>query len=199
MFDRLSDSARQVVARAEREARALGHGYVGTEHLLLGLLLEHDSPPANVLRNAGITHEQVRDAVESLIGRGTAVPDDAAALRSIGIDLEVVRATVEAAFGPGALEPLTTPTRRLQRVRRRCGYGAPRAGDHIPLTPRTKKVLELALRESLSLRQAHIGSEHILLGLLREGEGVAAAVLVQHGVPLAGLRHRVLAALGKVA
>ncbi len=204
MFERFTDSARRVVAAAQDEARALGHGYIGTEHVLLGLLRQNDSVGGRVLHGAGVDHDHVRAGVQSIVGRGTAVPDDDAALRAIGIDLEAVRATVEEAFGPGALELVTTPRRRPRRrrrraLRRRCGYGAPVRGGHIPFTPRSKKVLELALRESLSLRHRYIGTEHILLGLLREGGGLAAAILVQQGLSLADLRHRVLAALGKVA
>jgi ATP-dependent Clp protease ATP-binding subunit ClpA len=200
VFERFTDRARRAVRNAQEEARALGHGWIGTEHLLLGLLREEDGIAAGALASLGVTHEGVRANLDSVVGRGTAPSDDAEALRAIGIDLDAVRASVEQAFGPGALERARTPRRprRRARRRRRCGYGAV-PGGHIPFTPRSKKVLELALRQSLRLRHRYIGTEHILLALLDEGEGLAAAILAKKGVSLPELRRRVLAALGKVA
>jgi hypothetical protein len=128
MFERFTDRARRVVVLAQEEARLLNHDYIGTEHILLGLI-----------------HE----------GEGVA----ARALESLGISLEAVRAQVEEIIGQGA----TAPT------------------GHIPFTPRAKKVLELSLREALELGHNYIGTEHILLGLLREGQGVGAQVLVELG------------------
>jgi ATP-dependent Clp protease ATP-binding subunit ClpA len=203
VFERFTDRARRAVTASQEEARSLGHGYIGTEHLLLGLLREEDGIAARVLKSVGVSHDGVRADLESVVGRGTAPTDDAEALRAIGIDLDAVRASVERAFGPGALERAPTPrrprpgARRRARRRRRCGYAVP--GGHIPFTPRSKKVLELALRESLRLRHGYIGTEHILLALVDEGEGLAAAILVKKGVSLPQLRRRVLAALGKVA
>lgn len=197
MFERFTDRARRVVANAQEEARSLGHGWIGTEHLLLGLLGEDDGIAARVLAAAGVTHEAVRADVDAIVGRGTTPSDDAEALRAIGIDLEAVRETVEQAFGPGALDRVATPRRR--RSRARCGYRAPVPGGHIPLTPRSKKVLEVALRQSLRLQHGYIGTEHILLGLLTEGQGLAVAILERKGIALPDLRRRVLDALGKVA
>jgi ATP-dependent Clp protease ATP-binding subunit ClpA len=199
MFERFTDPARGAVKNAQEEARGLGQGYVGTEHLLLALLRE-GGIAARVLTGAGVTHAAVRASIDATVGRGTAPSDDAEALRSIGIDLDAVRATVEHAFGPGALERARPRRRRLRGARRRraCGYGTVRNGS-IAFTPRCKKVLELALRESLRLGHGYIGTEHILLGLLREGEGLAVAILVRKGVALPDLRRRVLDALGKVA
>jgi ATP-dependent Clp protease ATP-binding subunit ClpC len=139
MFERFTDRARRVVVLAQEEARMLNHNYIGTEHILLGLI-----------------HE----------GEGVA----AKALESLGIALEGVRAQVEEIIGQGQQSP----------------------SGHIPFTPRAKKVLELSLREALQLGHNYIGTEHILLGLIREGEGVAAQVLVKLGADLNRVRQQVL-------
>lgn len=143
VFERFTDRARRVVVLAQEEARLLNHNYIGTEHLLLGLL-----------------HE----------GEGVA----AQALGSLDIDLYAVRARVEAIIGEGAQSP----------------------SGHIPFTPRAKKILECALREALHLGHNWIGTEHLLLGLLREGEGVGAQVLVEMGADLQRVRERVVGILG---
>jgi ATP-dependent Clp protease ATP-binding subunit ClpA len=142
MFERFTDRARRVVVLAQEEARLLNHNYVGTEHLLLGLI-----------------HE----------GQGEA----AKALELLGIRLEAVRAQVEEIVGRGQMAPTA----------------------HIPFTPRAKKVLELSLREAKQLGHNYIGTEHILLGLLREGEGVAAHVLVKLGADLSRARGQVIGLL----
>ncbi len=139
MFERFTDRARRVVVLAQEEARMLNHNYIGTEHILLGLI-----------------HE----------GEGVA----AKALESLGISLEAVRAQVEEIIGQGQQAP----------------------SGHIPFTPRAKKVLELSLREALQLGHNYIGTEHILLGLIREGEGVAAQVLVKLGADLNRVRQQVI-------
>src|SRR5499426_3486177 len=139
MFERFTDRARRVVVLAQEEARLLNHNYIGTEHILLGLI-----------------HE----------GEGVA----AKALESLGISLEAVRAQVEEIIGHGGQAP----------------------SGHIPFTPRAKKVLELSLREALQLGHNYIGTEHILLGLIREGEGVAAQVLVKLGADLSRVRQQVI-------
>jgi ATP-dependent Clp protease ATP-binding subunit ClpC len=139
MFERFTDRARRVVVLAQEEARMLNHNYIGTEHLLLGLI-----------------HE----------GQGVA----ATALESLGVSLEAVRAQVEEIIGQGQEAP----------------------SGHIPFTPRAKKVLELSLRESRQLGHDYIGTEHILLGLLREGEGVASQVLVRLGADLNRVRQQVI-------
>jgi prophage maintenance system killer protein len=139
LFQRFTDRARRAVHLAQEEARLLRHNYVGTEHLLLGLLYE---------------------------GEGIA----AQALGSLGISLQAVRAQVEQIIGHGP----TTPT------------------GHIPFTPRAKKALELSLREALQLGHNYIGTEHLLLGLIREGEGVAAQVLARFDADHARLREQVL-------
>ena len=139
MFERFTDRARRVVVLAQEEARLLNHNYIGTEHILLGLI-----------------HE----------GEGVA----AKALESLGISLEAVRIQVEEIIGQGHQSP----------------------SGHIPFTPRAKKVLELSLREALQLGHNYIGTEHILLGLIREGEGVAAQVLVKLGADLSRVRQQVI-------
>jgi ATP-dependent Clp protease ATP-binding subunit ClpA len=139
MFEQFTDRARRVVVLGQEEARLLNHNYIGSEHLLLGLI-----------------HE----------GEGIA----ALALESLGISLEAVRAQVEEIIGQGQSAPV----------------------GHIPFTPRAKKVLELSLREALQLGHNYIGTEHILLGLIREGQGVAAKVLVKLGADLPRVRQQVI-------
>jgi ATP-dependent Clp protease ATP-binding subunit ClpA len=139
MFERFTDRARQTVVLAQEEARDLAHDFIGTEHLLLGLLRESEGTAAVALRLLGVELAGTRAAVAELIGRGTESP----------------------------------------------------AGN-IPFTPRSKKVLELSLREALALGHNYIGTEHILLGLVREGEGVGAQVLVQQGAMLPLVRATVL-------
>ncbi len=212
MFERFTDRARHVVVLAQDEARTQGHGYTGTEHLLLALMREEDGVAARVLADAGVSATEVRAAVLYIVGTGglgasdLLGPSDADALRAIGIDVDSIRERVEASFGPGALE-LADRSRgrqrgRFRRPRRRgvpCSGSILPVGRHIPFTPRSKKVLELSLREAIHLRHNYIGTEHILLGLLREGEGLAALVLSRHGLSLDDLRRRVLTAIGKVA
>jgi Clp amino terminal domain, pathogenicity island component/ClpX C4-type zinc finger len=139
VFERFTDQARRVVVLAQEESRLLNHNYIGTEHLLLGLIHEGEGVAALTLESLGISLVHVRAQVEEIIGRG----------------------------------------------------GTPPSG-HIPFTPRAKKVLELSLREALQLGHDYIGSEHILLGLIREGEGVAAQVLVRLGAELPFVRQRVV-------
>ncbi len=139
MFERFTDRARRVVVLAQEEARALDHGYIGTEHLLLGLIHEGEGVAAKALTALGINLDAVRDGVKTVIGRGQHPP-----------------------------------------------------AGHIPFTPRAKKVLELSLRESTQLGHNYIGTEHILLGLVREGEGVAAQVLVNLGADLSRVRQQVI-------
>jgi len=188
MFERFTQAARQVVVGAQAEARALHHGHIGTEHLLLGLL-DAGGAAAAALAEAGLTPESVRAAIQRLVAARSLGEQDADALRQIGIDLDAVRAKVEESFGPGALQS------SVGGKRRRRGPGA----GHIPFTPRAKKVLELSLREALRLKHNTIGSEHILLGLLREGGGLAIKVLTTQGVSANVLRDRVLAAIDVAA
>jgi ATP-dependent Clp protease ATP-binding subunit ClpA len=186
MFERFTDRARQVAVGAQTEARRLGHGWVGTEHLLLGLL-QGDGIAARVLGGLGVTAAAVEREVLAEVGRGPLGAGDAEALGAIGIDLDEVRRRVEASFGPGALH--WRPGRRHQPRR------PPMLGGHIPFSPRAKKVLELSLREALALKHNYIGTEHILLGLVREGEGLAMLVLTRLGAGPDAIRARVLDAL----
>jgi ATP-dependent Clp protease ATP-binding subunit ClpC len=139
LFQRFSDRARRVVVLAQEEARMLNHNYIGTEHLLLGLIQEGEGVAAKALESMNISLEAVRNQVEEIIGRGSSAPT-----------------------------------------------------GHIPFTPRAKKVLELSLREALQLGHNYIGTEHILLGLIREGEGVAAQVLTKLGADLDRVRNQVV-------
>ncbi len=189
MFERFTSGARAVVELAQQEARTAGHGYAGTEHLLLGLL-GAEGVAEGVLGDAGVTAEAVRAEIGRLVGDSLVTGPDAEALRAIGIEVAEVRARVEESFGPGALE--------RARFGGRCRSRRPLSG-HVPFSPRAKKVLELSLREAIRLHHDYIGTEHILLGLLREGEGLAARILADSDVRSDDLRHSVLAALGKVA
>ena len=178
MFERFTQDARLVVVDAQEEATRLHHGQIGTEHLLLALL-RRDTPTAAVLLRHGLTREAVAESVVGYVGSGDL---DAEALTALGIDLDAVRSTVEASFGPGALD--------AEGPRQ----GSGRAG-HLPFTPRAKKVLELSLREALALKHKAISDGHITLGLLREGEGLAAKVLHDLGIDLVDLRRDITAAL----
>jgi ATP-dependent Clp protease ATP-binding subunit ClpA len=184
MFERFTDRARKAVTDAQVAARGLGHNYIGTEHLLLALL-EGDGIAAQVLSGLGVTPAAIQREVLAEVGRGPLKPGDAEALGAIGIDLDEVQRRIEASFGPGALQ--WRPCRGARRP-------TPFAG-HIPFTPRAKKALELSLREALALKHKHIGTEHLLLGLVREGEGLAMLALTRLGAGPQLIRARVLDAL----
>jgi ATP-dependent Clp protease ATP-binding subunit ClpC len=139
MFERFTDRARRVVVLAQEEARMLNHNYIGTEHILLGLIHEGEGVAAKALEFLGVSLNGVREQVQEIIGQGQQAPS-----------------------------------------------------GHIPFTPRAKKVLELSLREALQLGHNYIGTEHILLGLIREGEGVATQVLVKLGADLNRVRQQVI-------
>ncbi|MEV0714234.1 Clp protease N-terminal domain-containing protein [Asanoa sp. NPDC050611] len=201
MFERFTDRARAVVKGAVAESRTLRHDKVGTEHLLLAMLDEERESgggiAGRVLRDAGVTAADIRARIESHVGQGPrSLGDaDAEALRQIGIDLEAVRRKVEEAFGEGALSrpPARPHSRGLFGFRRRRYYAAG------PFSPRAKKVLELSLREAIRLKHKHIGTEHVLLGLLREGEGLGVMVLAESGVEVDDLRRRVIEELRAAA
>jgi len=143
-FELFTDRARRVVVLAQEEARLLNHNYIGTEHILLGLV--HESLAAKALELLGISLEKVRQQVEEVIGAAQSPPS-----------------------------------------------------DHVPFTPRAKKVLELSLREAFQLGHNYIGSQHILLGLIREGEGVAAQVLLELGADLGRVRQQVIQLLSGIS
>ena len=182
MFERFTNGARNVVMAAQQEARRLGHDCIGTEHVLLGLL-RGEGIAASALAELGVAADAVEREVLAFVRPGPFGAADAEALGTIGIDLEEVRRRLEASFGPGALR---------WRPGRRGGRRGPLPGAHIPFSPRAKKVLELSLREALRLEHNYIGTEHILLGLVREGEGLAAMVLTRLGADLGAVRARVL-------
>ncbi len=177
MFERFTDDARQAVVVAQEEARSLRHAHLGTEHLLLGLAGGEASASARILRAFEIDAGRVRASILRLVGDDDGVLGlDAEALGSLGIDLDEVRERIEETFGPGALDQ---PVRR-NRSRRRCG-GTLEPYGHLPITPRAKKVLELSLREARHLGHGAIGTEHLLLGLVRVDDGVAARILAEAG------------------
>jgi ATP-dependent Clp protease ATP-binding subunit ClpA len=173
MFERFTEEARDAVVGAERHAAALHHGWIGTEHLLLGLLDDGDRRAARVLERFAVSRDWALGEVERIIGRGE--PDlDADALATLGIDLDAVRERVERTFGPGALS------------RRACRRGLLHRG--LPFTPRAKKALELSLREAVAMGDSFIGSELVRLGRVRAGDGVAAEILRSRGVDRAAVR-----------
>jgi ATP-dependent Clp protease ATP-binding subunit ClpA len=193
MLERFTVQARETVLRAREERRQLRHPHIGTEHLLLGMLSEDAGIAYAVLREAGVDAPAVRAEVRRLVGTtpGGLGEEEAAALRTIGIDLDAVLARIEESFGPDALDPPPAlPARGLLGRRRRP------AGR---LSPRARKVLELSLREALRLKHNYVGTEHILLGLIREGEGLAAKILTESGVDLADLRRATEARLRHAA
>ena len=197
MFERFTAAARGAVVEAQAEARRLNHNYIGTEHLLLGLLAEPETVAGRVLHGRGIESEAVRVELIEILGTGAPAEPDASALDAIGIDLDAVRRRVEEAFGPGALDrsmasPPCGRRGRGRRRRRRTG-----TFSHICFTDRTKKVLELSLREALRLGHNYIGPEHVLLGILREGQGLAAQILVRRGLAIESIRAQVLEELDK--
>jgi ATP-dependent Clp protease ATP-binding subunit ClpA len=200
MFERFSVAARAVVVECQEQARQLEHGAIGTEHLLLALLASQTQTGV-LLREAGLTTEGVTATIRRLLGLTPPLgADDAAALRAIGIDLDEVKARIEEQFGPVDLNPPPPPPpRRLFGLRRRSQQPPGPVTGHIPFTPRSKKVLELSLREAVRLGNKSIEVEHVLLGLLREGEGLAALVLAESGVDLEDLRRRTEDSLRKAA
>jgi ATP-dependent Clp protease ATP-binding subunit ClpA len=181
MFERFTSEARGAVVAAQQHARRLNHCWIGTEHILLALAGGH-GVAAGVLRDLGLDHDRLEHGIITVLGGAAGA--DAAALEAIGIDLDAVRRRVEETFGPGALE-------RTWAARPRRGG----RGGHVPFTRRAKKALELSLRESLALRHRYIGTEHLLLGLIRDGTSLAAQVLYDLGIERAMIRQRVLDAL----
>ncbi len=166
MFERFTSQARSVVVHAQHDARELDQPSIGTPLLLLGVAEERATAGGRVLSALGIGEDDVRDDIRRGAGRERAFSDeDEDALRSVGIDLDEVRRSVEGAFGPGALDR---------------GRGA-RAG-HIPFTRGAKKAIELSLREALALGHKHIGTEHLLLGIVRDERCSAARLLAARGV-----------------
>ena len=190
MFERFTSPARAAVVAAQVEARKLGHGFIGTEHLLIALLDDDQGAIGRLLHAHGVDAAFVRADVQRRVGAkrpdlsfADADSEDAAALKAIGIDLTAVRAAIEETFGANALY-LPRPAPKKRGIFGR--FHA--AGGHIPFTRRAKKVLELSLREALRLKHHFIAPEHILLGILREGEGLAALILSEKKVDFDELR-----------
>lgn len=147
MFERFTPAARQVVIRAQDEARGFAHPWIGTEHLLLAVLAAPDSPAAALLAEQGVTLDTARAALDLLVGRGGFCASDAAALRTVGIDLDQVRRSAEATFGPGALDrPPAWRCRRRFVVGRR--HRLDDASGELPFMPRAKRALERARHEA---------------------------------------------------
>jgi ATP-dependent Clp protease ATP-binding subunit ClpA len=204
MFERFTRASRDAVTHAQIEARELQHPRIGTEHLLLALLADQNGSVATMLRDDGVDHASVRAGITRHVTQRPAAPAespaetdaaDAAALRAIGIDIEAVRRAIEENFGPEALQlPPPEAPRRRGFLRRSAPAGAPNR-RHIPFSDRAKKTLELALREALRLKHNFIAPEHILLGIVREGGGLGARILVDAGVDLDNLRTRTVNAL----
>ena len=183
MFERFTDRARRSVVTAQQEAVRLRHNYIGKEHLLLGLLAVGEGVAWDVLDGLGVTHHAAEREVVRIVGTGPPGllgPDDAEALGSIGIDLEEVRRRIERSFGPGALDRAPPASR-------------------IPFTPKAKEALELARREAKALGHDYIGTEHILLGLLRSEGGAGAALVDALHLDLAVVRRQILARLGRAS
>ena len=178
MFERFTDRARRALALAQDEANALGHNFLGTEHLLLGLIVEADGVAGRTLRALGLDAATVRADVETILG-GTP-QGDAEALRAIGIDLDEVLSAATEAFGPDRV------SQAMHGRGRRGILGAP------AFTRRSKKVMDLSLREALSLKHNYIGTEHLLLAIVREGEGVAAQILSRRTPGLTAVRASVM-------
>jgi len=197
MFERFTDAARATVVGAQTEARALGHGWIGTEHLLLAVVQDPDRPVARQLAGLGLTHDRLRAEVVTTLGGHH---DDGSALRDLGIDLDAVRARVEQQFGPGALDLPPAPSRKGRRglLRRRPRPARKDCGGHIPFSRSAKKGLELALRESVGLGSREILVEHLVLGLMR-AEGLATTLVARLGVAPADVRREVLDGLGRAA
>ncbi|TQF68638.1 Clp protease [Rhodococcus spelaei] len=192
MFERFTTEARATVVVAQDEARALRAPRIGPEHLLLGVLVAaHATELGALLDEAGLTAEAVRARLTELRGGQALGAEDAEALRSIGIDLDAVRESLEASFGEDALDrPDLGADERRGWLGRRIG--------HTPFAPEAKKVIELGLREALARKDTGISAEHLVLGLVRGGDGVACGLIEEH-LTTAELRRRVVALLDRAA
>ncbi|SEE45817.1 Clp protease N-terminal domain-containing protein [Jiangella alba] len=200
MFERFTLEARHAVIGAQEEARDLRHGWIGTEHVLLALLATPDAPGVATLTRLGVTAERGRDAVVAVDGGGAPLGDeDTEALKTFGIDLDEVRRRAEEAFGEGALDaPLESGRGKRFGVFRRGKQPDGRLG-HIPFAPRAKKALELSLREAIARKDGSIGTQHILLGLLRSDDQQTLAVFERLGIQPRVVREQVLADLSEAA
>ncbi|GAA3438668.1 Clp protease N-terminal domain-containing protein [Kutzneria kofuensis] len=178
MFEKFTDPAKRVLVLAQNEAMEQGHDNIGTEHVLVGLAGVRGAVAGEVLHDKGVSTQTLREEITRVFAASGAQPvgPQAAteALAAIGIDVEEIRRKADEAFGPGK-------------------FHFPRP----PFSPRAKRVLEYTLRQSVELGSATIGTEHILLGILAEGEGVAVKVLRNLDVDVDSLRPAVLEKIGK--
>ncbi|MFC0437337.1 Clp protease N-terminal domain-containing protein [Kutzneria buriramensis] len=178
MFEKFTDRAKRVLVLAQDESMRQGHDFIGTEHVLVGLAGVRDTVAGEVLHDKGVTTQSLRDEIARVLadsGVRPASPQAATeALASIGVDVEEIRRRADETFGPGK-------------------FHFPRP----PFSPRAKKVLEYTLRSSVELGSATIGTEHILLGMLAEGQGVALTVLRNLDVDVDSIKPAVLARLGE--
>ncbi|RIQ29575.1 Clp protease N-terminal domain-containing protein [Jiangella rhizosphaerae] len=200
MFERFTREARDVVIGAQKEARELRHRWIGTEHVLLSLLATPEAPGVATLTRLGVTAERGREAVVAVAGDGgdRLGDEDTEALKAFGIDLDEVRRRAEQAFGEGALDaPLESGGGRRFGVFRR--KQTERGPGHLPFAPRAKKALELSLREAVARKDTTIGTQHILLGLLRSDDQQTTAVFQRLGIQPRAVRDQVLADLRKAA
>jgi ATP-dependent Clp protease ATP-binding subunit ClpA len=177
VFERFTPGARQVVVRAQHEGRAFAHPWIGTEHLLLGVLAAADLSASAALADVGVRLDTARAALGQLVGRGGFCQSDAAALRTVGIDLDEVRRAAEASFGAGALDrPPVWRCRRGFRPRWRRVDTAP---GGLPFLPRAKRAVELARTEADHSGIADVDVDHLLMGLL-DPKGNMAVELIRH-------------------
>lgn len=199
MFERFTQPARQVVVLGQEEARNLGHSWIGTEHLLLGVLSQPQSPGVSVLTELGVTSTTCRDALRQMVGAGGWGASDADALSTLGINLDEVRSRAEAIFGPGALDPFPDPPPRRRGRRRRGRCKDAGLSGHLRFMPLAKRALTRAGDEALALGESGIGVEHVLLGLLDPQRNMAVDLLRLLGAEPEVVRARVLARLGSPA
>jgi ATP-dependent Clp protease ATP-binding subunit ClpA len=169
MFERFTPDARGAVARAQDEARALRHPFIGTEHLLVAMLTD-DCLAGQLLQARGMSADTTRETMRTSGRSDTGL--DPAALATLGIDLEAVRLAAEEQFGPGALAANARPMPR----------------GHLPFTKQSKKVLELAVREAVAADSGEINSGHVLVGIIAEGDGLGACLIRDAGIDVDELR-----------
>jgi ATP-dependent Clp protease ATP-binding subunit ClpA len=198
VFARFESDARAVVEAAQHEAHGLGHNYIGTEHLLLGLLSNPAGAPARLLGQRKINVAIVRRCVAEAVGIGDGSRADTdALLATLGIDIGEVRRRAERTFGPFAVRraaATAAPRSRWRRRPHRCD--SPLTGGRwLAMTPRTKRVLELAAKQAERLNDTRITPTHLLLGLLVEGDGLACEILAGRGVCLQDLKDAAHSAL----
>ena len=194
MFKQFTREGRELLVRAQEHARRLGHCWVGCEHLLLGVA-DSQTTVGSVLRARGLQPDELDEAIAAVVGvcPKPGSQDDKEALAALGIDLDEVCRAVEASFGPGALEEVARRRRshrNWHRLRRRAATGTS-CTPGPPFTPKAKRGLEIALRESLRLKHDHIGIEHLALALLLRDDTAAWKVILHLGAAPGELRREI--------